>query len=476
MSKSAPTPGKPAKIERIVAALARQGLAVSRTGSVWTLARPERADTPRAEVLLPDGFPLSSKAAVQLERFASATHPAGGTVVAARATPDFHAGARVPVGAVVATSPDMLVPEAIGTDINCGMRLHVVDLDYERFLAAKPKLVASLRGDLLLGTRDLPMDYRSLRALYRAGAPAWLEQVRATPLGRMALADCEQIETELERCYELGSFEGSTTWFRGGEREIIRDPCLGTPGGGNHFVEIQVVDAILDGRMAHAWGVRQGQLAFMVHSGSRAVGVAVGEHWRERARDLWPTGLAHPSSGVFAVHGEAAKAYLEAMSTAANYGAVNRLLLAELVRLRLREHYGDLAAPLVWDGPHNLVSRERGLNVHRKGATPARAGEPVLIPGSMGQPSYLMVGLGSEHWLASASHGAGRALTRHRARHLDERDAGLAGVECIALHAERLREEAPAAYKDIAPVIDVQVEAGIVGPVARMRPLLTFKA
>ena len=87
-----------------------------------------------------------------------------------------------------------------------------------------------------------------------------------------------------------------------------------------------------------------------------------------------------------------------------------------------------------------------------------------------------MVGLGSEPWLASASHGAGRALTRHRARHLDEEAAGLAEVECIALHAERLREEAPAAYKAIDPVIEVQVEAGIVAPVARMRPLLTFKA
>ncbi|MCA9687425.1 MAG: RtcB family protein, partial [Myxococcales bacterium] len=113
--------------------------------------------------------------------------------------------------------------------------------------------------------------------------------------------------------------------------------------------------------------------------------------------------------------------------------------------------------------------------VHRKGATPAHAGDPVLIPGSMGQPSYLMVGLGNEHWLASASHGAGRALTRHRARQLDDERLGLSTVECIALHRERLREEAPAAYKDIGSVIDVQVEAGIVAPVARLRPLLTFK-
>ncbi|MFO7566669.1 MAG: RtcB family protein [Enhygromyxa sp.] len=464
------------KLERVLAALARRGLDVTREGPVWSIRGRHDPEGVEAEVLLPDGFSLSHKAAEQLARFAAASHPDGGRVLAARATPDFHAGARVPVGAVVVTSPEMLVPEAIGTDINCGMRLHVVDLEFDRFMARKPDLVEDLRGDLLLGTRDLPMRSAALAALYRAGAPAWLEALVEDPLGRMALADRGQLELELERCYELGSFEGSDEWFRADGRELVRDPCLGTPGGGNHFVELQVVEAVLDGATAHAWGVRVGQLAFMVHSGSRAVGVAVGEHWRRKARELWPEGLAHPRSGVFTVHGEAARDYLRAMGTAANYAAVNRLLLAELVRLRLRERYGELAAPLIWDGPHNLVSHEHGCHVHRKGATPARLGEPVLIPGSMGQASYLMVGLGSERWLSSASHGAGRALTRHRARQLDERAGGLATVECIALHAERLREEAPAAYKAIDPVIDVQVEAGIVAPVARLRPLLTFKA
>jgi tRNA-splicing ligase RtcB len=464
------------KLERVLAALARRGLDVTREGPVWSIRGQQNPEGVCAEVLLPDGFPLSRKAAEQLARFAAAAHPEGGRVLAARATPDFHAGAHVPVGAVVATSPDMLVPEAIGTDINCGMRLHVVDLELDRFLAHKRELIADLRGDLLLGTRDLPMRSTALSALYRAGAPAWLEALADAPLGRAAMADRPQIESELERCYELGSFEGSDEWLSTEGRDVIRDPCLGTPGGGNHFVELQVVEAVLDGATAHAWGVRVGQLAFMVHSGSRSVGVAVGEHWRRKARELWPEGLAHPQSGVFTVHGAAARDYLRAMSTAANYGAVNRLLLAELVRLRLREHYGELAAPLVWDGPHNLVSQERGCMVHRKGATPARLGEPVLIPGSMGQPSFLLVGLGSEQWLESASHGAGRALTRHRARQLDDHAAGLAQVECIALHTERLREEAPAAYKDIDPVIDVQVEAGIVAPVARLRPLLTFKA
>ncbi|MFV8749468.1 RtcB family protein [Nannocystaceae bacterium ST9] len=468
-------------LARVIAALARRGLDVSRSGSIWSLRLSGRSDLPLAEVLLPEGFRLSSRAAEQLARFASAAHPEGGEVIAARGTPDFHAGSRVPVGAVVATSGDLVIPEAIGTDINCGMRLHVVDLDLERFMAGKPELVERLRGDLLLGTRDLPMPGEAMRALFEAGAPAWLERVRTCDrdrLGRMAGSDLDQLEAELERSFELGSFPGAARWAPPGliDRPWIRDPCLATPGGGNHFVELQVVEALLDGATAHAWGLRVGQIAMMVHSGSRSIGVSVGEHWRRAARERWPVGVPHPESGVFALRGEAAHSYLEAMSCAANYGAVNRLLLAELVRLRLRERFGELEAPLIWDGPHNLISREQGLLVHRKGATPAHVGQPVLIPGSMGQPSFLMIGLGSEPWLSSASHGAGRDLSRARARSLPESELGLAEVECITLHRERLREEAPAAYKAIAPVIDVQVEAGIVAPVARLRPLLTFKA
>ena len=262
------------------------------------------------------------------------------------------------------------------------------------------------------------------------------------------------------------------------DREVVRDPGIGTVGGGNHFVELQVVDEILDRRQAYQLGVKQGAVTAMIHSGSRLVGVHVGGQWSARAKALWPKGTRHPESGIYPVHGEEAATYLEAMSTAANYASVNRLLLGELVRLRMREVYGgDVEVPLVFDVPHNIVLREGDRYIHRKGATPAHAGQPVLIPGSMGHPSFLMVGLGNDRYLRSASHGAGRALTRYAMRQKQRQgDLGLDGVECITLKEERLIQEAPAAYKPIQPVIDIQVEAGIVAPVARLRPLLTFKA
>jgi tRNA-splicing ligase RtcB len=119
--------------------------------------------------------------------------------------------------------------------------------------------------------------------------------------------------------------------------------------------------------------------------------------------------------------------------------------------------------------------------VARKGACPAGADQPVIIPGSMGASSFLCVGLGNERFLRSASHGAGRATARggmgRSVRDAAHRSAlGLDGVECVTLREERRVEEAPAAYKPIGPVIDAQVEAGMIGLVARMRPVLTFKA
>jgi len=177
---------------------------------------------------------------------------------------------------------------------------------------------------------------------------------------------------------------------------------------------VQVVEEIYDAAQAFAWGMRRGQIAFMIHTGSRGVGQHVGTKWIDRARHRWPVGVRHPDAGIFALHGDDAAAYVAAVHTAANYAFLNRLLL-------------------------------------------------------------LAKGLGNPDWLSSASHGAGRALRRFDVTHRDPSALGLDGVECITLRPERLVEEAPAAYKPIAPVVDIQVEAGVGARVARLRPLLTFK-
>jgi tRNA-splicing ligase RtcB len=472
----------PTHLDRALKALAREGFSVHKDGPVFSVAHRDHGDL-RARVLLPEGFDLDKKALAQLCAFAGASHPAGGRVYEACATPDFHPGALVPVGAVIATTLDMVIPQAIGTDIQCGMRMHVLDLDLDAFLARKKQWIELLTGDLLLGTRDLPMRVATVRAMLDGGVMAWLESTRSAPLGMLARARFDQLDRELERSFGLGSDTGDADYapqdLLPDERDVVRDSFMGTMGGGNHFVELQLVEEIADGACAFEWGVRRGQLAIMVHSGSRALGAFIGGEWMERARAAWPKEAKHPKSGIFTLHGEDAERYVTALRTASNYANVNRLLLAEIVRDRTREVFGrELEMPLVFDVPHNTVTREGDTYVHRKGATPAYAGQPVLIPGSMGQSSYLLAGLGNDLYLRSASHGAGRSRPRGDMRKSEARgeDIGLAGIECITLRRERMIEEAPAAYKDVDPVVAIQAEVGVARPVARMRPILTFKA
>ncbi|MEZ4430753.1 MAG: RtcB family protein, partial [Nannocystaceae bacterium] len=480
--------GENRKLKRVLGALARQGLDVTHDGRVYRVRLQGDRRAPTAEVLLPLDFPVEAKALRQLANLAAVRHPDGGAVRRACASPDFHPGdAGVAIGSVVETE-GMVIPAAVGSDINCGMRLHVVDVAPERLLAVRDAFVRRMSGDYLLGTRDLPMSAAAMRALFEGGVSPWLDRVRARPLGAMRRADLDQLARELSRVHLGGGLRGARRWAPEDlvpDDGDVRDGGLATIGGGNHFVEVQRVAAVVDRRLAYAWGVREGQLAFMIHSGSRGVGKHVGALWRLRAREAWPRGCSHPVDGMFSLSRArdpaAVDDYLEAEATAANYGFVNRLLLAELMRACLRELLGDVEAPLVYDLPHNItLPSGEGRWITRKGACPAAAGQPVIIPGSMGADSYLLVGQGLEAMLCSASHGAGRAtsrfaMSRRGARH-DARALGLQGVDCVTLRDERRIEEAPAAYKPIGPVIDCQVRAGSIAAVARLEPLLTFKA
>jgi len=344
-----------------------------------------------------------------------------------------------------------------------------------------------LKGDYFFGTRDVSMTAKTARAMFQHGIPGWLDAMRDKATGSTANSDFQQLATECNRTFLGGSMNGDVKWAPAElvpNDGLVRDGGLGTIGGGNHFVEIQVVEEVVDKATAYTWGVRSGQIAFMIHSGSRNVGKYIGGMWRDRACEAWPKTLKHPESRLFplsvAANPELVSSYLQAEATATNYGFINRLLLAELLRLRLRQVFGDVEAPLVYDVPHNITLAEGAGWVTRKGACPAHSGQPVIVPGSMGAPSYLLVGKGNDRFLRSASHGAGRARSRFdmSRKGVDKTDAalGLTGVDCITLREERRIEEAPAAYKPIQPVIDVQVEAQIVGVVAKMKPVLTFKA
>lgn len=474
---------------RMLRAFARAGLHVRRSdsGDAWVVRLQADSNAPPAEILLPPELPLEEKAVAQLCHLASVAHPDGGRVRRACATPDFHPGdSGVAIGSVIETE-DLLVPAAVGVDINCGMRLHAVDLDVDRFLSRKDALIDKLKGDYLLGTRDVVVSTEALRGAFLEGLPAFWEATMGAAQGTLARADLGLWADELDRVHLGGSLEGDASWIP--EKLIpggpVRDEHLATIGRGNHFAEIQVVDEVFDGAQAWRWGLKRGAVALMIHSGSREVGRSVGGQWEALARESWPAGVRYPESRIFPIslrsQPELAQAYLRAEHTAANYGFLNRALLAELFRVRLAEVYGEVGAPLVYDLPHNITLKEGDTYVARKGACPAHAGQPVIIPGSMATGSFLAVGLGQDRLISSASHGAGRARARGsmgRQIRDDEhrRELGLDGVTCLCLREERLVEEAPAAYKPLQPVIDAQVSAGVLAPVARLKPLVTFKA
>ncbi|MEG4320889.1 MULTISPECIES: RtcB family protein [unclassified Microcoleus] len=496
---------QPKNLNRLLRALSRQGLDLSYDNQVYSICLNsslkenwqdasftgenwQDASSITAEVLLPEGFPLEAKALKQLANLANVRHPQGGCVCRACATPDFHPGdAGVAIGSIVQTDK-MVIPAAVGSDINCGMRLHVADLSIAQFLSQRDRFVELMKGDYFFGTRDVSMTAKTSRAMFQHGIPGWLDAMQDKAIGSAANSDFEQLAAECaDRTFLNGSMNGDVKWA---PEELVpndgtvRDGGLATIGGGNHFVEIQVVEEVVDRATAYTWGVRSGQIAFMIHSGSRNVGKYIGGMWRDRAIAAWPKTLKYPESGLFPLSVEAnpelVSSYLQASATAANYGFINRLLLAELLRLRLRQVFGDIEAPLVYDLPHNITLAEGAGWVTRKGACPAHSGQPVIVPGSMGAPSYLLVGKGNDRFLRSASHGAGRARSRFdlSRQGADKTDSalGLTGVDCITLREERRIEEAPAAYKPIQPVIDVQVEAQMVGIVAKMKPVLTFKA
>jgi tRNA-splicing ligase RtcB len=470
--------------KRIQQKLLKSGLNIDRENNNVLSIKSVNDANLESKILLPENFAIEEKAIHQLMDFARIQHPDGGHVKCSCATPDFHTGSTIPVGSVVVTSHDMVIPQAIGTDINCGMRLHKLDLTYDKFMANKDVWVKKLKGDLLEGTRNIPVTPHAMKALFDNGVGDFFEVMnKSKKEGIFDKIDYLQIENELSRLHTSAFEKGNSNYapeaLQNMSRDLLRDPSMGTLGGGNHFCELQVITEITDRQKAYEYGLKVGQLVVMIHTGSRDVGFYVGSRWADKAKQQWPVGHKHPDSKIFPVLGELADEYLMAMHSAAHYATLNRALIAELVRQRTKEVFGDLDCPLVVDVPHNIVLKEAIGNVHRKGATPAYAGQDLLIPGSMGHDSYLLSGLGNESWLSSASHGAGRSISRNEISFKARKDKSILGldkVECITLKEERMIEEAPAAYKEIGPVIQSQVDEKTVSVIAKFSPILTFKA
>jgi tRNA-splicing ligase RtcB len=426
-------------------------------------------------------------------------------VVRVCATPDIHVGYGVPIGCVLAME-GAVVPAAVGYDVNCGMRLMTTGLKAADVDAGK--LARSAARDIPLGEGkdNVRLSGHQLRRVLTDGLAALPEIAGKTDHRVWAGFRPEEAAEDARRTEDGGNMAGDPDALP--PKALGRGmPQLATLGGGNHFVELQRVESILDERLADRLGIFGGQLVVMIHSGSRGLGHEIGGYFMNVAAKMTGDQCLNRHLCFLPADSPEGRAYVGAMNAAANYAFVNRELMTLLVRLNLRRAMGDLQLPIIYDVPHNMAKLEnhlgRELWVHRKGATRAfpasrlpagspykDCGQPVIIPGSMGTASYLLVGCeSSAATLHSVNHGAGRRMSRSEAAGKRSRgktlrppaisdeafEEAMRGIELIAADKWSAREEAPQAYKDIDAVMETVLSARLADGVARMVPLAVMK-
>jgi tRNA-splicing ligase RtcB len=422
---------------------------------------------------------------------------------ASLAMPDIHWGYGFCIGGVAATDPadgGVISPGGVGYDINCGVRFVRSNLYYREVKPHLVELVESLFRNVPTGvgrSGRYAFKGKELDRLLGEG-PAYLrgrDLAEGRDLdftearGRLDGADPDQVSDHAKD--------------RGAEQ-------CGTLGSGNHFMEVQVVDAIFDAEAAEVLGLEKDMVCVMIHSGSRGLGYQVCDDalaMLRKAPEKYGIALPDRQLACAPVDSPEGKRYIAAMRAAANFAWCNRQLLMTQARLVFADVFGrpwhDLGMDLVYDVCHNIAKFEehtiagarKRVWVHRKGATRAfppghpevpaayqRVGQPVIIPGDMGRASWVLVGQpGSmEKSFGTTCHGAGRAMSRTAAvkdaagRRIDK-ELQARGVIARAQSRKGLAEEQPRAYKNVDDVVEVVHSAGLSKKVARMRPIGVIK-
>jgi tRNA-splicing ligase RtcB len=423
------------------------------------------------------------------------------------AMPDIHWGYGFPIGGVAAVDAEQgaISPGGVGYDVNCGVRVITTGLNAGELKPRMRKLTERLFGAIPTGVGAS----KAIKGL----SDAELREVLTTGASWAVERGFFAAEDDAEHCEEGGC-------LRGADPEAVSDRAykrgrdqVGTLGSGNHFLEVQRVDGIYDEEAAEAFGLHQGQVTVMIHSGSRGLGHQVCDETlhklSRRYQKYGPDYAALPDKQLACapLSSPEGQRYLGAMQAAANFAWANRQVMTGLAVRAIADTLGTerdrLGARLLYDVCHNIAKFEehrlggvsRRLLVHRKGATRAfgpgdprvpdayRAiGQPVMIPGDMGRYSYVLAGNpgAMEATFGSSCHGAGRLLSRTAARkrgkgrRIDLEMKEL-GIEVRSKGYRTLVEEMSEAYKDVADVVDVIDGAGVSRKVARLVPMGVIK-
>jgi tRNA-splicing ligase RtcB len=422
-----------------------------------------------------------------------------GIVGPSLAMPDIHQGYGFPIGGVAATDIEhgVVSPGGVGFDINCGVRL--VRTNLER-AAVQPKI----REIVHQVFRDVPCGTGG--SGFVKASPKDLDRVLVDGAGWM-VKNGYGIERDAEFAEAGGALPGADPDHVSERAKERGRPQLGTLGSGNHFLEIQYVERVTDSRAAQRFGVSEGQVVVLIHSGSRGLGHQVCTDYlrnMDAAMKKYDIRVPDRQLACVPIKAKEGQAYLAAMRAAANFAWANRQGITHFLRGAFQRIFGETTLlDVIYDVCHNIAKqerhtvegRERTVLVHRKGATRAfpaghpevirdyrDVGQPVFIPGSMGTASWILVGQPGAlaETFGTTCHGAGRLMSRtaaQKGRDLRDVVRGLeeAGIFVKSETKTGILEEIPEAYKDVDAVVDVVHGAGIARKVARLRPMGVIK-
>jgi tRNA-splicing ligase RtcB len=420
------------------------------------------------------------------------------------ATADIHVGFGIPIGSVIGLQ-NAIMPAAVGYDINCGMRL--LKTPFTKGQIDVDQIASSIARDIPLGEgkENLPLDNAGLEAVISKGPASIPQLAQRIKHPAWEALDLQELADDIKRIEENGALPVDSIDI---PKLAIEKGAgqLGTLGGGNHFIEIQYIQQILDHDSANAFGLFENQIVVMIHSGSRRFGYEIADYYMAIAAQQPDMAERKKMLSFLRTDDRQGQKYISAMAAAANFAFTNRQIMTLLVRRCFNRMFGQTPLNLVYDIAHNMAKLEEHpegkLWVHRKGATRAfgpdrmqgtifqKTGQPIITPGSMGTASYFLVGTGnSAESLCSINHGAGRVMSRTAALGKSKRGKfisapqitddrfkqSMKGIKLITADRGRIKEEAPDAYKDIDEVVRIVSRCGWAKPVARMLPLAVLK-
>lgn len=418
---------------------------------------------------------------------------------AAMAMPDVHEGYGFPIGGVAATAwpYGAISPGGIGYDINCGVRLLKTDCSFSQIESYIEQLGHEIYVSIPSGVGkagNIKLSGKELDKVLEHGS-------------KWAVKNGYGKEQDLERTESAGCLEHAYPDAVSDKAKKRGIDQLGTLGSGNHFIEIDVVDEIYDTECAAAYGLFKGQAVVQIHTGSRGLGHQVAtDYVKVMISAMEKYGISVPDRELACAPFDSPEGqrYYAAMASAANFAWANRQVITSRVREAWERILGrDARLTMLYDVAHNIAKIEnheidgktKKVIVHRKGATRAfgpnhpdipefcrMAGQPVMIPGSMGTSSFVLAGtdIGMQMSFGSSCHGAGRKMSRSEAiRRVDGKKLMMElrerGIYPYIGSIKDLAEEAPEAYKDVNDVVDVIHLSGIAKKVARLKPAAVIK-